>query len=55
MSFLNRKIVKFEKGMSPWAFFLDSYYHYRKQVGLGRLAAIYRALYYEIKKKEPWA
>lgn len=35
--------------------FRDSYSHYRKDVGLGRIHSFYRALYYEIKHKEPYA
>lgn len=34
---------------------LDSYDHYRRHVGCGRFYALYRALYYEIRGKEPWA
>lgn len=34
---------------------LDSYDHYRNCVALGRIHSIYRALYYEIKGREPWA
>ena len=41
--------------MNAWAKFLDSYRHYRRHVALGRVHAIYRALYYEIRGKEPWA
>jgi hypothetical protein len=36
--------------ISRW---LDSWYHYRRQVGLGRWLALYRTAYYEIRKKEP--
>jgi len=35
--------------------FLDSYYHYREDVGLGFWNALYRAFYYELRGKEPWA
>jgi len=34
---------------------LDDYDHYRRVVGLGRIQAVYRSLYYEIRHKEPWA
>lgn len=34
--------------------FMDSYWHYRTKVGLGRVHSVYRAFYYEIKGKEPW-
>lgn len=33
----------------------DSWYHYRHQVGLNPLYALYRTLYYETLKHEPWA
>lgn len=33
---------------------LDSFQHYRDRVGLGRLKALYRAFYFEIRHKEPW-
>lgn len=33
--------------------FLDSYAHYRGPVGCGRIYALYRALFYEIKHREP--
>lgn len=35
--------------------FLDSYRHYRRRVGLGRIHAFYRAVYYETRGREPWA
>lgn len=41
--------------MSWWTKFQDSYRHYRNHVGLNRIQALYRALYYELRKKEPWA
>lgn len=34
---------------------LDSYRHYRQHVACGRLRAVYRALYYELRGREPWA
>lgn len=40
--------------MGKVARFRDSYYHYRKYVGLGRLHACYRSLYYEFKGREPY-
>lgn len=43
-----KKISKYDK-------FCDSFDHYRKKVGLGRIHSFYRALYYEIKGKEPYA
>lgn len=40
---------------SRWFWLRDSYRHYRQHVGLSRLAALYRAVYYEVRKKEPYA
>ena len=34
---------------------LDSYDHYRRHVGLGRLHAVVRAIYFEVRGKEPYA
>jgi hypothetical protein len=34
---------------------VDSYQHYRRHVALPRVKAVYRALYYEVRGKEPWA
>ena len=33
----------------------DSYTHYRKRVGLRRIHAAYRAVYFEVRGKEPWS
>lgn len=34
--------------------FIESYYHYRDRVGLGKIHSLYRAAYYEIRHKEPY-
>lgn len=40
--------------MSKWsAGWLDSFYHYRVHVGCGVFYAMYRATYYELRRKEP--
>ena len=38
-----------------FGYWVDSYRHYRNRVGLERIKAFFRATYYEIKHKEPWA
>lgn len=32
----------------------DSYYHYRRHVGLSRMRSIWRALYFEIMGRDPY-
>lgn len=40
--------------MVSWLYwFRDDYRHYRRHVGLGRIGAFYRALYYRTFKKDP--
>lgn len=46
-------IVK--RNFSHWSGFWDSVDHYRRHVGLNVVHAMYRAAYYEIKRKEPYA
>lgn len=41
--------------MTVWQRWLDSYRHYRRHVGLAVLGAVYRACYYELRHKEPYA
>lgn len=38
-------------GVEAW--WWDGYRHYRDKVGLGRFAAVYRTLYWEVRGKEP--
>lgn len=37
-----------------WVWLRDSYRHYRRHVGLGRVHAFYRAVYFEARGKEPY-
>ena len=37
-----------------WWGFTDSYKHYRTKVGCGRLYSLYRALYFELRGREPY-
>jgi hypothetical protein len=43
------------RNVSRWWALQDSFRHYRRHVGLDPVRAVLRALYYEIRGKEPYS